>query len=290
MHHSQKIRTLITCIADLRQVVNEMSAEAPVHHADKELLLHHARLFYESLLELEAQDAVAPAEAPKNELHRLAEEVSQTIEEVIEEVLEQGEAAELDIEISTAEDEDPAEAPQADIAANEAVADAVAANLPEEAVIAPENNEEVETAAAAEDEADQTEEAEEVPETPAVAPQIAEIKKASSLSRSLAFSLTGFIEKTGDSHLVMAHLKLKPIEDLKSGIGLNEKFLFIRELFENDHMAYAEAIEKLNAAPDLDTAEEVLGNELLPKYNWDLDTEASMSFLHLIFRRFAGKA
>jgi hypothetical protein len=87
----------------------------------------------------------------------------------------------------------------------------------------------------------------------------------------------------------MAHLKLKPIDDLKSGIGLNEKFLFIRELFNNDHLAYAEAIEQLNACTNIAAAEQIIANKLLPQYGWDLETEATVSFLHLVFRRFAPK-
>jgi hypothetical protein len=128
--------------------------------------------------------------------------------------------------------------------------------------------------------------AEELPSAPA--PSEAVVTPATKTpAKSVAFSLTGIIERSGDSHLVMAHLKLKPIDDLKSGIGLNEKFLFIRELFGNDHLAYAEAIEKLNAAPSLNAAEKILASEVLPQQQWDLETEAALSFLHLIFRRFA---
>ncbi|MFN3530236.1 MAG: hypothetical protein ACK417_09990 [Bacteroidia bacterium] len=284
MHHSQKIHTLIACIADLRQAVNEMSAEATVHHADKELLMYHARLLYEALMQLEAADAVAPAETSKTVAERISEEVTHTLEEAIEEVISSGVETELDMHISA--EPEPAEATTI---AEEATFEADAESLPPSAEETPAAFARPEPEQAHETEAPEPETKEDVAEAVVTSSAPTPATQAPK-HQSLAFSLTGIIEKTGDSQLVMAHLKLKPIQDLKSGIGLNEKFLFIRELFNNDHMAYAEAIEKLNGAQDLATAEDFLGNVLLPKYQWDIETEASMNFLHLIFRRFAEKA
>jgi hypothetical protein len=101
------------------------------------------------------------------------------------------------------------------------------------------------------------------------------------------FSIAEVLNQSGDKDLILTHLKLKPIQDLKSGIGLNEKFLFIRELFENDHQAYAQAVDALNSRENIEDAEAFIANELLPRYGWEMEKEALLNFLHLILRRFS---
>lgn len=299
MHDSHKIRTLLACIDDLTKAVQDMSAEASIHQADQDLLLYRSRLFYEAVLCMPTAEAVAPttpapamqenvvedaAVAAPSLSSTISEAIEQSIEAAVEQAITQNEEVEVDLTFETAAAvvEDVEEKP----AVEKAEIPSETVETQHEAAI--EAEEVVETAAPAEVAAESTtaptpetpiEKVQSVPATPAPA--------AKPATKSVAFSLTGIIERSGDSHLVMAHLKLKPIDDLKSGIGLNEKFLFIRELFGNDHLAYAEAIEKLNAAPSLESAEEILASEVLPQQQWDLETEAALSFLHLIFRRFA---
>ena len=45
---------------------------------------------------------------------------------------------------------------------------------------------------------------------------------------------------------VSTKLQSKPINDINSAIGLNDKFIFIRELFGNDKEHYHETIQVLN--------------------------------------------
>jgi hypothetical protein len=252
MHDSHKIRTLLACIDDLTKAVQEMSAEADVHQADQDLLLYRSRLFYEAVLCMPTADAVAP----------LAPAPSAVDQEV-----------EVDLTLETTHELETTAVEEVLVVMEEEASLVAAAVLEVEAEPADAVEEAVPAADAATAEA----------ATPEAIPAPA----AKTPAKSMAFSLTGIIERSGNSHLVMAHLKLKPIDDLKSGIGLNEKFLFIRELFGNDHLAYADAIEKLNAAPTLAAAEKILAAEVLPHQQWDLETEAALSFLHLIFRRFA---
>lgn len=299
MHDSHKIRTLLACIDDLTKAVQDMSAEASIHQADQDLLLYRSRLFYEAVLCMPTAEAVAPT-TPAPAMQENAVEdaavaapslgsaisaaIEQSIEAAVEQAITQNEEVEVDLSFETAAPvvEEVEEKP----AIEKTEIPSETAETQHEAVI--EAEEVVETAAPAEVAAEST--TAPTPETPIEKVQSVQATPAPAAkpaTKSVAFSLTGIIERSGDSHLVMAHLKLKPIDDLKSGIGLNEKFLFIRELFGNDHLAYADAIEKLNAAPSLESAEEILASEVLPQQQWDLETEAALSFLHLIFRRFA---
>lgn len=296
MHDNRKLKTLLACIDDLTHTVDEMAASEPVHQADQDLLLHHARRLYEALLRLETTAAVAPVAPKVDEITeevadlavmqedegKLIEELSAQVEAAVEEAIESGEAVEVDIRLE--HPAAPMEAAQAEIAEEEAAAQTLREAMEEVA-----EEEAAHSGWEASDEpiAASNMTAEPSPEEAAESAPQAVPPAVPTAAQSFAFSLTGIIERSGESQLVMAHLKLKPIEDLKSGIGLNEKFLFIRELFSNDHMAYAEAIEKLNQANGIAAAEQVLAEDILPKHQWDLETEAALSFLHLIYRRFA---
>lgn len=288
MHDSHKIRTLLACIDDLTKAVQEMSAEADVHQADQDLLLYRSRLFYEAVLCMPTADAVAPlAPAPSTVaestegaasslMNSFTEALEHTIEVAVEQAIGQNQEVEVDLTLETTHELETTAVEEVLVVMEEEASVVAAAVLEVEA----EPADAVEAAVPAADAA--TAEA-----ATLATPEAIPAPAAKTPAKSMAFSLTGIIERSGNSHLVMAHLKLKPIDDLKSGIGLNEKFLFIRELFGNDHLAYADAIEKLNAAPTLAAAEKILAAEVLPQQQWDLETEAALSFLHLIFRRFA---
>jgi hypothetical protein len=78
----------------------------------------------------------------------------------------------------------------------------------------------------------------------------------------------------------------KPVENLKKAIGLNEKFLYIRELFDNNHQDFALLIDKLNEMNSLAEAELHLSENVMPVRNWDLENEHVQAFLTIVYRRF----
>ena len=73
-----------------------------------------------------------------------------------------------------------------------------------------------------------------------------------------------------------------PISSLQSAIGINDRFLFIREMFNNDAQLYATAIKRLDECADLREAVEYLSSNFRIK-----KTETSLRFVELIKRRFA---
>ncbi len=64
-----------------------------------------------------------------------------------------------------------------------------------------------------------------------------------------------------------------PITSLKDVIGVNEKFLFINELFNGNIQDYHEAIAKLNEMKDIKAAFDYL-NTLGMEYSWDANRSA----------------
>jgi hypothetical protein len=68
-------------------------------------------------------------------------------------------------------------------------------------------------------------------------------------------------EQFGRSHNeddISASLKTKPIENLSDAIGLNDKFLFIKEIFGGSITSYDEAITRLNKVENLPDAKAII--------------------------------
>ena len=75
------------------------------------------------------------------------------------------------------------------------------------------------------------------------------------------------------------------VESLKSAIGLNKKIAFVNELFKENTVDYAKAIEKLNTSVDLNEAMRFF-NEFKHQYSWTNDNENVIELEQLIQKRF----
>jgi hypothetical protein len=79
----------------------------------------------------------------------------------------------------------------------------------------------------------------------------------------------------------------RQVGDLKSMISLNDKLLFIRDLFNSYSLAYSEAIELLNRFDSMEAAENFLKQNYALKNNWEDKQDAADKFYELLSRRFA---
>lgn len=86
-----------------------------------------------------------------------------------------------------------------------------------------------------------------------------------------------------DSESLVEKLEKAPIEDLVSAISLNQKFQFIRELFDGDNERYLAEIESFNSMDSWNSAKNVLGS-LEKELGWE-DGEVLEEFTELIQRR-----
>ena len=86
-------------------------------------------------------------------------------------------------------------------------------------------------------------------------------------------------QKTGAD--LSSKLQTAPLSSIVSGIGLNDKFLFIRELFNGDNALYSSAIRNLDTADSLDDAL----NYIHRHFEWDEKNEAVQKFIALVYRR-----
>ena len=90
-------------------------------------------------------------------------------------------------------------------------------------------------------------------------------------------------EKTEVAHL----LKETPIKDLRKGIGINDRFAFVKELFRNDEAMYERSIKTINNFNIYSEAEYWIARELKHKLGWDDRNETVKSFYQLVRRRFS---
>jgi len=80
---------------------------------------------------------------------------------------------------------------------------------------------------------------------------------------------------------------LLPITDLKSAITLNDKLLFVKDLFNGYSLAYSEAIEILNRFTGLEEADTFLKKNYATKNNWESKPQTTEKFYELLKRRYA---
>ncbi len=78
-----------------------------------------------------------------------------------------------------------------------------------------------------------------------------------------------------------------PIKDLKKAIGMNDRYLFINELFAGDETMYERSIKTINSFTIYPEAEYWIRRELKLKLAWDEKNETVKQFDHLVKRRFS---
>ena len=77
-----------------------------------------------------------------------------------------------------------------------------------------------------------------------------------------------------------------PISDIKSSIGINDKFQFANELFQENMGEYTTAINQFNSAENLESAL-VYFESLQKLYRWDSENETVIRLLDIVHRRFS---
>ena len=82
-------------------------------------------------------------------------------------------------------------------------------------------------------------------------------------------------------------LSIKPISDIKLAITLNDKLLYVKDLFNGYNLAYSEAVEILNRFNTFEEASRFLKTNYVTKNNWDSKPATVEKFYALLKRRYA---
>jgi hypothetical protein len=114
------------------------------------------------------------------------------------------------------------------------------------------------------------------PSTPVDKITLSETEKPKSLNEVLSASREG----------AKTHSYSKPIADLKASISLNDKMMFIKELFNGYNLAYSEAIEILNRFDSFEAADNFLLKNYADKNNWAQKQEVVDRLYEILSRKF----
>ena len=82
-------------------------------------------------------------------------------------------------------------------------------------------------------------------------------------------------------------LKETPVKDLRKAIGINDRYVFINDLFRGDESMYERCIKTINSFNIYPEAEFWINRELKTKLGWDNERDVVKQFDQLVKRRFS---
>jgi hypothetical protein len=133
----------------------------------------------------------------------------------------------------------------------------------------------------------QPEEVQEIVEVTVTKTEIKTEKKESGSKEILANKLSHpqkLINETVSTRTVIdvsSKIKASPIPSIQSAINLNDKFVFIRELFKNNNLLYNQTIERLNNAANYNEAISIIEKE----FAWDMNDSIVAKLVELVKRK-----
>lgn len=77
------------------------------------------------------------------------------------------------------------------------------------------------------------------------------------------------------------------LKDIRSFIGINDKYQYMNELFANNKTAYEESLDKIVFCNDFKAAQEWLSTTAMQRYGWQKEDETYLSLLETVRKYFA---
>lgn len=94
--------------------------------------------------------------------------------------------------------------------------------------------------------------------------------------------LLDFIASQKQEFKLAENLNRKPLANIKSGVGINDVFMFTKELFEGNRQHYIDVVSDLDSFASLEDALQYIHSNL----QWDYEKPATKKFMTLLSRRF----
>lgn len=120
-------------------------------------------------------------------------------------------------------------------------------------------------------------------------PTLAHQAAGREINDSIAYATQSSLnDKLKEEVIEIGHrLNDSPVRDLKRAIGVNDRFVFISELFRGDEVMYERSIKTINGFRILPEAEYWIERELKVKLGWDETKPVTRHFYQLVKRRFS---
>ena len=119
-------------------------------------------------------------------------------------------------------------------------------------------------------------------------PTLAHQASAKELNEMMASAQASLNDKLKEERVEIGHrLTDTPVRDLKKAIGINDRFVFISELFRGDEVMYERSIKTINGFRIYPEAQYWIERELKIKLGWDDSKDITRHFYQLVKRRFS---
>ncbi len=93
------------------------------------------------------------------------------------------------------------------------------------------------------------------------------------------------LSQKGEKQDITARLQSKPIKNIRSSLGINDRFKLINELFQGDKDSFENTIGILDDADNFNEAFSYINSS----FEWDMEDEAVQMLLDLVRRKFIVK-
>ncbi len=100
-------------------------------------------------------------------------------------------------------------------------------------------------------------------------------------------TVNDLLSKSLSQQTVASQFNSRQSKDLKGMISLNDKLLFVRDLFNGYSLAYSEALELLNRFDNFEAADNFLKQNYAPKNHWADKQDVADKFYEILNRRFS---
>lgn len=126
------------------------------------------------------------------------------------------------------------------------------------------------------------------PEAPTLTQQYSQPKERGELNEIVGQKSESLNERLRANNVELGSiLSSSPVKDLKKAIGINDRYVFINDLFKGDETMYERSIKTINNFTILPEAEYWIKRELKLKLAWNEDSETVKHFDQLVKRRFS---
>lgn len=99
-------------------------------------------------------------------------------------------------------------------------------------------------------------------------------------------SLNDLFNEKREDHSISSQYQRAKVGDLTKAISINDKFIYIKELFHNRGEDFSTSIKLLNECKNMEEAFDCL-EELKQKFFWDSKSDAYLSFCDLLRRKYS---
>lgn len=119
-------------------------------------------------------------------------------------------------------------------------------------------------------------------------PTLSHQQNVREINDAMSVQHTSMNDRLREEKIELAHVLTEtPIRDLKKAIGVNDRYVFLNELFRGDETMYERSLKTLNSFRIYQEAEYWINRELKIKLGWNDTNSIVRHFCQLVRRRFS---